>query len=192
MKSTRLIIHAFCVVLLCALFAVELSARKSGSPGRQTDNLSTLAPFTALVTSKEAQFILPVPARPRWRWRLPETTDNMQEYRLDVGVENEGRKYNFGFYLWKRAGATPDSGSFSELMRAGQLSVFGRTPAGMNSIIRDAGIKTKLDKDMLIIAIRGKENVARLFSAHPAEVTFEIKVPDEAPMRKTVQVVYQD
>lgn len=116
----------------------------------------------------------------------------MMEYQFAVSVENEGKKYNFGFYLWKRAGVGQRAGSFTELMRSGQLSVFGRTPAGRNEIIRDAGIKFKLDKDMLIIAIRGKENVERLFSAHPAEVTFEIKMPDEAPTRNAVAVVYQD
>ena len=190
MKSARLIPHVFCLVLLCAPLA--LSERKSGAPNGQSDSTSALAPFTALVTRNEAQFVLPVPARPEWRWRRPETKDNMQEYRLDVSVENEGRKYAFGFYLWKRAGAAAESGSLSDLIRAGQRSVFGRTAAGMNSVIRDAGIRTKLDKNMLVISIQGKKNVERLFSAHPREVTFEIKVPDETPVKKAVAVVYQD
>jgi hypothetical protein len=194
MKSARLIIHALCCLfLLCAPLASDLKARKSNAPRWQEAlTQTTLTPFTALVTKAEAQFIMPVPVRSEWRWRQPETKDNMQEYRFDVSVENAGRKYAFGFYLWKRTGATPESGSFSDLIRAGQKSVFGRTPAGMNSIIHDAGIKTKLEQNMLIIAIRGKENVERLFSARPSEVTFEIKMPGEAPTRKTVAVVYQD
>lgn len=191
MKSARLIVHVFCLVLLCVPLAVELNARSSGSLRWQSDS-SSLTPFTALVTKNEARFVLPLPVRPEWKWRLLETKDNMQEYRLSVGVENEGRKYTFGFYLWKRAGARAESGSLSELIKAGQTSVFGRTPAGLNEIIRDAGIKTKLDKNMLIIAIRGQKNVERLFSAHPAEATFEIKVPDEAPTTKAVAVTYQD
>ncbi len=192
MKSARLMVHVFCLILLCAPLAVELSARNSGGLRGQSDTSSALTPFTALVSKSEARFVLPVPVRPEWKWRQPDTRDNMQEYRMDVGVENEGRKYAFGFYLWKRAGATPESGSLSELISAGQKSVFGRTPAGMNEIIREAGIKTKLDKNLLIITIRGQKNVERLFSAHPAEVTFEIKVPDETPTRKTVAVTYQD
>lgn len=192
MKSARWIVHVFCFVLLCAPLTVELSARNSASLRWQSDDSSTLTPFTAFVSKKEARFVFPVPVRSEWKWRQPETKDNMQEYRMDVGVENEGRKYSFGFYLWKRAGATPASGSFADLIRAGQKSVFGRTSAGMNSIIRDAGINTKLDKNMLVITIRGQENVERLFSAHPADVTFEIKVPDETPTKKTVMVTYQD
>lgn len=193
MKSARLIAHVFGLALLCATFAVELNARKPNSlndqpPHPSIDNV----PFTALVSKAEAKFVLPLPSRSEWRWRLPETQGNMQEYRLSVAVENEGKKFSFGFYLWKRSGAQPQTGSLSELIRAGQTSVFGRTSAGMNSIIRDAGIKAHLDKDMLIITIRGKENLKRLFSARPAEVTFDIKVPDEAPTSKVVAVTYQD
>jgi hypothetical protein len=192
MKPARLIVHVFCLALLCAPLAVKLNAQQQSDRLRwQSDASTNLTPFTALVTNNEARFVLPVPVRSEWKWRQPATKDNMQEYRLDVGVENEGRKFNFGFYLWKRAGATQESGSFSDLIRAGQQSVFGRTPAGMNSIIRDAGIKVKLDKNMLIITIRGEKNVERLFSGRPSEVTFEIKVPDETPTKKTVPVVYQ-
>jgi hypothetical protein len=190
MKSARLIVHVFCLALLCAPLAAKSSARNSGSLRLQSDSSSSSTPFTALVTKNEAKFVLPVPDRPEWKWRRPETADNMQEYRMDVAVENEGRKFAFGFYIWKRAGSEPQSGNLADLIRAGQKSVFGRTPQGMNSIIREAGIKTKLDKNMLIITIRGKENVERLFSAHPAEVTFEIKLPDETPTKKTVAVVY--
>jgi hypothetical protein len=189
MKSARLTVHAFCLVLLCAPL-IELGAQSFSSPRRQAD--TSLKPFTATVKKHEARFVLPVPIRPEWKWRQPETKANAQEYRFDVSVENEGQKYAFGFYLWKRAGAAAESGSFSDLIRAGQKSVFGRTPQGMNSIIRDAGIRTRLDKDVLVISIQGQKNVERLFSGRPPEVTFEIKMPDETPTKKTVAVVYQD
>jgi hypothetical protein len=192
MKSARLISHVFCLALLCASFAVDLSARKSKNLSGQPRASIDQAPFTAHVSKTEAKFVFPVAPRSEWRWRLPETEDNAQEYRLSVAVENAGAKYSFGFYLWKRSGAQPQAGSLPELIRAGQTSVFERTPAGMNSIIRDAGIKARLDRDALVITIRGKENVGRLFSGRPAEVTFDVKVPDEAPTTKTVPVTYQD
>jgi hypothetical protein len=193
MKPARLIVHVFCFALLCAPLAVKLNAQQqSDSPRWQSDASTNLTPFTALVTKNEARFVLPVPVRSEWKWRQPATIDNAQEYRFDVSVENEGRKFNFGFYLWKRAGATQESGSFSDLIRAGQQSVFGRPPEGMTPLIKDAGIKVKLDKNMLIIVIRGQKNVERLFSSRPAEVTFGIKLPDEAPTTQTAPIVYQD
>ncbi len=132
MKSARLIVHAFCFALLSVPPAVELNAQQSNSLRWQSDASNNLTPYVALVTKNEARFILPVPIRSDWRWRLPATKDNAQEYRLDVSVENEGRKFAFGFYLWKRSGALPEAGSFSDLIKAGQTSVFGRTPAGQS------------------------------------------------------------
>ena len=192
MRVARLIADVFCLALLCAPLAVELSAQTPDSLRQQAHVSLDETPFTALVTKNEAQFVLPVPSKSEWKWRQPATKENAQEYRLDMTVENGGEKYTFGFYLWKRSGAAPQSGNLSELIKAGQTSVFVRTPAGMNTIVRDAGIKSKLDKNMLIITIRGQKNVERLFSGRPSEVTFQIKMPDEAPTSQTVPVVYQD
>jgi hypothetical protein len=85
----------------------------------------------------------------------------------------------------------PQSGTLSELIKAGQVSVFGRNAAGRFEIIREAGIKLKFAEDKLVVLIRGRENVERLFSGRPSEVTFEIKLPDEAPTSQTVPVIYQ-
>jgi hypothetical protein len=190
MKSARLMAHVFSLALVCAALGTASSAQASHGLKRPAQTAST--PFTALVTREEARFVLPVPPRNEWKWRQPAVRDNAQEYRLGLNVENNGTKYAFGFYLWKHAGAKPQSGSLSDLIKAGQTSVFGRTPEGMNRIIRDAGIKSKLDKNMLVITIHGQKNIERLFSARPSEVTFEIKVPDEPPVSRTVAIVYQD
>ena len=192
MKSTRSIFHLFSLSLLCALLVNEPNALSFGHTGRQPHALVNQAPFTALVTKTEAQFVFPLPVRSLWSWRQPATKDNAQEYRINVTVQNDERKYAFGFYLWKRSGAVPQSGTLSELIKAGQASVFGRNSAGRFEIIREAGIKLKLAEDRLVVLIRGRENVERLFSSHPSEVTFEIKLLDEALISQTVPVVYQD
>jgi hypothetical protein len=150
-------------------------------------------PYTAVVKKDEARFTLPAPQRPEWKWRRPETRENAQEYRMDVTVRNEGTEYTFGFYVWKRAGARPGKGSFSDLLAAGQKSVFGRDASGRGfSLIRDAGVKVGERGDTLLITVSGRENVARLFSGKPAEVTFKIVVPEADPVWKTVPVTYQD
>jgi hypothetical protein len=191
-KFARSFLLVICSAPLCLPLAAGLSAQIPKSLGKNSHPPIIQEPFTALVTKTEARFVLPIPPRSEWKWRQPATKDNAQEYRLDVSVENDGRKYAFGFYLWKRSGAVPRVGTLPQLIEAGQTSVFGRTPAGMNSVIRDAGIKSKLDRDMLVITIRGQKNVERLFSSRPSEVKFEIKVPDETTISKTVPVVYQD
>ncbi len=58
--------------------------------------------------------------------------------------------------------------------------------------VREAGIKLKLDKNMLVIIIHGQDNVKRLFSGCPSEVTFGIKLPEETPTTRIASIVYQN
>lgn len=178
------------VVITCALLNAVVWAQTTGSTAflEQTQQ----APFSAVVKEKEARFSLPVPPHNKWRWRLPETDNNAQEYRMDVTIHNEGREYTFGFYLWKRAGATAQSGDLSDLIKAGQASVFERSEPRRLTIVRDAGLKLKVDGNTLWIEIQGRENVKRLFSSRPSDVTFKIHVPGDTPVSQNVQVVYQD
>lgn len=152
----------------------------------------TPSSYSALVKQKEAIFSLAVPARERWTWRRPQTRDNAQEYRMDVSITNEGREFTFGFYLWKRAGSVPGGGDLESLIGTGQATVFERSQPRRMTIVRDAGIKLKLDGQILKIAIRGRDNVKRLFSGRPAQATFKITLPDAEPIIQTIPIVYQD
>jgi hypothetical protein len=147
---------------------------------------------TAIVKADEAQFTLPAPQQRELKWRQPETKDNTQEYRMDVTVKNGGTEYTFGFYLWKRAGAEPAQGSFSELLAAGQKSLFERPPSASGlALVPNAGLKVSERSDTLLITISGRNNVARLFSGKPSDVTFTITVPGHSPRRELVPVRYE-
>jgi hypothetical protein len=149
--------------------------------------------YSAVVRQDEARFTLPAPQRPEWKWRQPETKDNAQEYRMDVTVKNNGTEYTFGFYLWKRRGAKPGQGSFSELLKAGQKSVFERPPSSRGlALVPDAGINVSERGDTLLITISGRQNVARIFSSKPSEVTFTTTLPGHDPKRQLITVKYED
>ena len=150
------------------------------------------AAYTATVKKDEARFTMPVPARDVWRWRVPETREHAREYMLGVKVVNEGQEYSFGFFLWKSPGSTQGAGRFSSLLEAGQKSIFARTSAGRNTIIRDAFVKARQEGGRLVITVSGRKNVARLFSGRPAEVTFQTQLPGEALTSQTVPVVYEN
>jgi hypothetical protein len=147
--------------------------------------------FTAVVGKSEASFSLPVQPRDRWSWRQPDTRDNAREYRLDVTVKNDGKEYTFGFYLWKHPGASPGSGSLSDLISAGQKSLFERSEPRRMTIVRDADVRVKSKGDRVEITVRGEKNLQRLFSSRPTEVIFKIKYPDEAEISQTIPIVYQ-
>ena len=184
-------------ILACALPCAFATGRPQASAGYsitpRTQAGADADSFTAVVKSDEARFTLPLPRRRGWKWRRPETGDNTQEYRMDVSVKNGGSEYTFGFYLWKRAGAKPVTGSFSDLLEAGQKSVFERpASARLFSLVRDAAVKVSERGETLIITISGRKNVARLFDGKPPEVTFKITVPGDDPKQETVPVRYED
>ena len=146
--------------------------------------------YTAVVTSKEATFTIPVKQRDRWTWRRPDTKVNQQEYKMDVTVKNEGNEYTFGFYLWKYHGASPGSGDLSDLISAGQKSLFERSPSRMMTIVKNGKVKVHLKGDQVVITLHDKGNIKRLFSSKPADVVFKVKIPGEPDISETVPVTY--
>lgn len=181
-----------CASLLCnaAEAAEKVGAPDSMSVQAQTEALP--AGYSAKVKSDEARFTLTVPKRPEWQWRRRETNERGREYAFVVKVENEGRTYSFGLFLWKFPGATPSKGGFASLVNAGQKSVFERNAQGLNLIIQDAGVKVKSDGERLIITVSGRKNVARLFSGRPSVVTIETEILGEPPTSHTVPVTYEN
>ena len=147
--------------------------------------------YTAVVATKEATFTIPVRQRDRWMWRRAGTKDNQQEYRMDVTVKNEGNEYTFGFYLWKFHGAAPGSGDLSDLISAGQKSLFERAPSRLMTIVKDAPVKVTLKGDAVVISLRDKDYIQRIFSSKPADVLIKVKIPDDPDISETVPVTYK-
>lgn len=147
--------------------------------------------YTAVVTTKEATFTIPVRQRDRWTWRRPDTRDNQQEYQLTVMVKNEGNEYTFGFYLWKFHGAASGSGNLSDLISAGQKSLFERAPSRLMTIVKDAPVKVSLKGDVVVISLRDNDYLKRLFSSKPADVLVKVKIPDDPDISQTVTVTYK-
>jgi hypothetical protein len=111
---------------------------------------------------------------------------------MSVSVRNNTSTYYFGFYMWKFPGSGPHQGDLRALVNAGQSSLFENKDPHHNVIIRNAGVKVEPHSDKLVVKVTGKENVERLFSSRPSEVTFNIVIPDEQDISKKVSVEYRD
>lgn len=190
MKNGRAAIFALCASLLCGASAAPAGVPAPCVARAQTAATSPVG-YTATVKSGEARFTLPVPRRPEWRWRRSETRERGREYAMSVTVTNEGRSYTFGFFLWKFPGAKPARGDLSALIKAGQESVFERTPGGSMGILREAGVRVRAEGDRVVITVGGRKNVGRLFSGRPAEVRFETAILDEPPVTQVLPVTYE-
>jgi hypothetical protein len=147
--------------------------------------------YSAVVTPKEATFTIPVKQRDRWTWHRGDTRDNQEEYRMDVTVKNEGNEYTFGFYLWKFHGASPGSGDLNDLISAGQKSLFERTQSRLMRIVKDARVKVTLKGDVVVISLRDKDYLKRLFSSKSADVLIKVKIPEDPDISETVPVTYK-
>ncbi|MFS8086784.1 MAG: hypothetical protein ACMG6H_14210 [Acidobacteriota bacterium] len=156
--------------------------------------LSESEPFTATVAYDEATFIIPVGRKDKWKWYLEDTKENRREYTWQVAVDNGNDTYEFGYSLFKKVGSMPESGDLSALIKAGQQSlwqVMGRGPGRSGRVIRYAGISVEPAGENVIIRVKGKENVDRLFSSRPEKVTFEMRKAGKRPTTKTVKVTYK-
>ena len=181
------------IVILASMLCVSAAA----AGGKQTSNTAAAqagdaSANTAVVKKNEARFTMPVPERDKWRWRMKESRERSREYAFSVKVVNEGQEYTFGFFLWKNPNSSEGSGSFSTLLQAGQKDLFAHNAAGLNIIVKDAGVSAKQDHGRLLITVSGRRNVERLFSGRPAEVTFQTQIPGEPPTSQTVPVVYEN
>jgi hypothetical protein len=195
-------------LLICSLLACSITATSTLPPTRtidiqavhylRNDKLMHIGPpqqdatqFSAVVSKTEAVFSLPIQSRSRWTWNLLETAANKQEYRMDVTLMNEGREYTFGFYLWKRQGASAGSGSLNDLISKGQKSLFERAEQRLMTIVRDGDVKVKAKGDLLVISLHDSKDLKRLFSSKPTEAIFKIKYPGEQEIKQTVPIEYR-
>jgi len=188
MKST-LTFRTF--LLLLALSACIYSA---AARARATLQLAGDEPFTAVVAADEAKFVIPVGRKDQWEWFLDTTTDNRREYTWQVTVENGDATYEFGYSLFKKPGSQPQSGDLAALVKAGQQSlwqVYKNGPRRTGGVIRDAGVSVSPEGENVVIRVKGRENVERLFSARPETVTFQMRTEGKREKTKKVRVTYQ-
>ena len=89
---------------------------------------ATTAPTgaTAEVSAYKATFIIPVEPRSIWRWHLASTPFNAFEYDWSI---SQGVR-SFGFSVWKNGNAPPKEGDLSQLVEAGQGSIWEPTLEG--------------------------------------------------------------
>ncbi len=173
--------------LLCASAAV--GAQEQPAPVARSGDA---AEYAAVVKKDEARFTMPVPERARWRWRMKETRQGSREYAFDVKVNNQGQEYSLGLFMWKSPTSSEGSGDFSSLLDAAQKNLFVHTAAGLNVIVRDVPVAARYHDGQLILTVKGRKNVERLFSGRPSEVTFETFMPGVPPTSQAVAVVYEN
>jgi hypothetical protein len=61
----------------------------------------------------------------------------------------------------------------------------------MMTRVKDAKVNVGIKGDLVVITIRDKDEIKRLFSSKPADVVFKIKIPGDPDISETVPVTYK-
>lgn len=146
---------------------------------------------SAVVRATDAVFVVPVDARPEWRWHLAETPADLREYRWEFQVMSAGRLYQFGYSLFRRADRPTGRGPLAALLAAGQRSLWYERPDSMWVVMPTRAIQAEArGEDRVIIRVQSPAAVAELFRDRPSHIRLLILVPGTAEQAYTVPLTY--
>jgi hypothetical protein len=170
-----------CIVAF-ALYACGRSSEETSTPADPST-------ATAVVTPEKATFTIPVGRRSTWRWNLATTPQNNREYQFEV---SQTGFRSFGFSLFKLPANPPGEGNLSELIAAGQSSIWEPNPDGgghMAGAIRITPVRQDSALELVIV----EEPILKDFLAtRPPVVEVVTRTPDSEQQRYSVAVKYED
>jgi hypothetical protein len=127
----------------------------------------TPADATAEVTPNKATFTIPVEQRSVWRWNLQSSPPNAFEY--DWSISQEGVR-SFGLSLWKKGNAPLRQGSLSELIGAGQGSIWEPTPEGGGRLVGTIGVTAVRQDSAVELVLSDQTILKELLEKRPPKV----------------------
>ena len=140
----------------CALVSLALSLGGGASVAAQG---------AVRVTPERVQVEIPIgrSTHESWRWNEAATPDGRAEYVWSARLGGDST-HVIGFMLFKLPGATPQEGTFAELLRAGD--------------------------SVLVVELRDRALIATMFARRPHEVTFHMLSPYSEVTTRKVRVSY--
>ncbi len=140
--------------------------------------------YEANVSADSAVFTFPINPRQKYTW-----SNGGLAYKWSIAVRNNGKNYDFGFYLFTPMGASLDeSGDINALLRAGQFSAWNNDNVISNIRVEGSANQTR---DRLTIKVSGRVPLQLLFSGKPQFVTFSNQLGvDAEPTNNQVRVSY--
>jgi hypothetical protein len=123
-----------------------------------------------------------------WRWDDPETRDMGADYRW-FAVFDGDTAYAIGFMHFKRRDAEPLQGTFSDLLRAGQVNL-ARVTGRLESVVLRVRPRAFGEDSLLVVELRDSAVIAEVLADRPRQATLEMLSPYQPFTRRTVPVQY--
>lgn len=146
----------------------------------------------AVVTPANAEFSIPVSRGYRWRWARSTTADNASEYRWEIGLTSGQDEYHFGFSLFKYPGSKEASGDLAALLKAGQASVWRRTPSGGGSVVEEAKVSVSPADGRVIVRVSDPATLRLLFADRPSKAKVLTRTPETGEVSSEIAISYRE
>ena len=165
----------------CALVSLALSLGGGASVAAQG---------AVRVTPERVQVEIPIgrSTHESWRWNEAATPDGRAEYVWTARLGGDST-HVIGFMLFKLPGATPQEGTFAELLRAGQSNV-AVVIGHREQVLREARPTLRGGDSVLVVELRDRALIATMFARRPHEVTFHMLSPYSEVTTRKVRVSY--
>ena len=167
--------------------------------GRSSTSIPIPSGATAEVTSDKATFTIPVEKRSVWLWHLESTPFDAFEYSWEVSPKGISDISSFGLSVWKNGNQPPEQGNLSQLIRAGQGSIWAPTPAGGGRLIGSVTVTAIRQDSAMQITLVEQPLLKQLLEKRPPLVevvtrTLDMAKPhySVAEQRYSVAVRYPD
>lgn len=146
--------HSLVVLVTTVLVMLAITMRTS------------VGDVTGAVTGKEAVFRFPAPHDGPWHWHTPDTPDDRLEYGWELRTPgSDGKRYAFGFMLFKIPGEKEGYGPLNMLLFTGQESLWTEDEYGRGSVIEGVNLTVETNPDRIVLR---PDNPAEGTPAHPA------------------------
>jgi len=145
---------------------------------------------SVIVEYDYVKFIFDVERKGSWEWFSENIRTGTLEYQWSASFRLNNQRYNAGFNLFKYPNAVPASGSFDELIEAGQVNLWSvklsepesvrsnmSVMTGRGSLVRGAEIQAIQENSQLVIMLKEKSIVAQFANVRPESVSFMTKTP---------------
>jgi hypothetical protein len=128
---------------------------------------------SATIKQNRAEFWFPVAsANAVQKWGTSPV--NRMEYSWFVVFPDKSATYEIGYSLFISDRNQPTTGSFEELLAAGQKNVWRLKPEGGGEVVQEVeGIQVRRRDDGLVIELTDADLLQKLRDARPAQLTFK-------------------
>lgn len=177
------------LIINCIFLIVIAGCVNNQNDERELKKLNVSA-NSVVVQYDYIKFVFDVDRKDTWKWFEETTRTGVLEYQWSAGFQLKNNHYRAAFNLFKYPDTKPSSGSFEELIDAGQVNLWkvelGEPESatsrlavitGAGTLVRGAEIVASTENNRLVLLLKEPSIVEEFVSLKPDSVSYSTKTP---------------